>query len=73
MAAARTWLWTAAVRRGLFGGSRLWMTIFATMGTARLLKRLAGKERVYCERLGPGEQLIISNGPLPPADGGDRR
>ncbi|MGH9286536.1 MAG: hypothetical protein ACRD0M_12820 [Acidimicrobiales bacterium] len=59
----RSFLWATAVRRGLFGGSRPWMVVLAVIGTARLLRRLAGSapETVLREKLAPGEQLIVTH------------
>ena len=56
-------IWRMARRRGLLGGSRVWMTVFAAIATARLFKRLAGSEpdTVYCEELKPGEALILTH------------
>ncbi len=56
-------IWLNALRRGFFGGSRVWMVVFAAMGTARLFKRLAGSEpdTVYCEELKPGEALLLTH------------
>ena len=56
-------IWRTALRRGLFGGSRAWMTIFAAIATARVFKRLAGSEpdTVYCEPLEPGQALVITH------------
>ena len=59
----KAYLWATALRRGLFGGSRLWMTVLAVVGTARLVRRLSGSESetVYQEPLAPGQALIITH------------
>lgn len=56
-------LWRTALRRGLLGGSRPWMTILAVVGITRAVKKLAGSEpkTVYCEQLQPGEAILITH------------
>ncbi len=57
------YFWALAIRRGLVGGSRPWMTILAVVGLARLVKRMSGSipETVYCEPLRPGQALIVTH------------
>lgn len=57
------YFWALAIRRGLVGGSRPWMTILAVLGLARLVKRMSRSipETVYCERLRPGQSLILTH------------
>ena len=56
-------LWRTALRRGLLGGSRPWMTVLAVVGVTRLVRKLAGSEpkTVYCEELHPGEAILITH------------
>ena len=56
-------LWRNALRRGLLGGSRPWMTVLAVVGITRLVKKFAGSEpkTVYCEELQPGEAILITH------------
>jgi hypothetical protein len=56
-------LWRTALRRGLLGGSRPWMTVFAVIGLTRILRKLTGSEpkTVYCEELQPGETILITH------------
>ena len=50
-------------RKGLLGGSRPWLVVGAAAGGIRLLGRMARRESrvVYCEKLEPGERLVISH------------
>jgi hypothetical protein len=54
-------LWRRAIAKGLLGGDRRWMTVFAAIGTAKLMHKLVGREpeTVYREELKPGETLVI--------------
>lgn len=54
-------VWRLAITRGLFGGNRRWMTVFAAIGAAKLMRRIASREAetVYSEELKPGETLVI--------------
>lgn len=56
-------VWRMALRRGLFGGSRVWMIVFAGIATARVFRRLSGAEPdvVYSEDLAPGQALVITH------------
>ena len=56
-------IWRTALRRGLLGGSRPWMTVFAVVGITRLVRKLAGSEpkTVYSEELHPGEAILITH------------
>ncbi len=57
------YLWALAIRRGLLGGSRPWMTILAVVGVVRLVQRMSGSvpETVYCENLPRGQALIVTH------------
>ena len=57
------YVWRTAVQRGLLGGNRTWMTIFAMFAVAKLLRRFAGNvpETVFRSELKPGEGLIITH------------
>ena len=48
-------------RRGVVGGSQVWLAVGAVALGARLLKRMAGpgKPVVVTERLAPGQTLVI--------------
>ena len=50
-----------AVRKGLWGGSRLWMVVGVFVYAPRLLRRLGGRTEqvVALERLKPGEFVRI--------------
>jgi hypothetical protein len=64
------YIWARAIRRGLLGGDRRWMTLFAVLGAAKLMKRLAGgrePKTVYSEELKPGQTLVITAVPGEPA------
>lgn len=52
----------AGLRRGLLGGSRPWIVVGGVALGLRALGRLAAHEPevVFCERLSPGETLVIS-------------
>ena len=56
-------VWRTAVQKGLFGGNRTWMTIFAAMGAAKLMRRISGSapETVFHGELKPGEAFIITH------------
>ena len=58
-----TFLWRNAVQKGLFGGNRTWMTLFAVIGAAKLMRRMSGSvpETVFKGELKPGESLLISH------------
>jgi hypothetical protein len=49
--------------RGLLGGSRAWLGVWAVAGAFKMLAKLVRKEPkvVYCEDLGPGESLVITH------------
>lgn len=56
------WLWRNAIRKGVLGGSRVWMIVAIVGGARRLMKRLnSGNDE---ERLGitlqPGERLELA-------------
>ena len=52
-----------AISRGLFGGSRAWLTVGTAVVGLRAVGRLVNKEPkvVYSEELAPGESLVISH------------
>ena len=56
-------IWRASVRKGFFGGQRVWMTIFALAGAAKFLRRISGgtADIVYSEPLAPGQALLITH------------
>ena len=62
-------LMRTGLRKGVFQGSRTWMTIGLVAGGLRLLRRLARNEPevVLCEELPEGGVLLISNQPRSPA------
>jgi hypothetical protein len=51
-------------RRGLLGGSRPWLVVGIGALVARFVLRAVRKapEVVFCEKLPPGEGLLISHG-----------
>ena len=53
------------LRKGVFDGSRTWMTIGLVAGGLRLLRRMARNEPdvVFCEELPEGGVLVIANKP----------
>ncbi len=57
------YIWRRATLKGLFGGDRRWMAVFAVMGTVKLLRRIAGSGKdpkpAYRAELRPGEALMI--------------
>ena len=58
-----SFVWRHATRKGLFGGDRRWMAVFAVIGAAKLLRRLSGSGKppqpVYRTTLKPGETLTV--------------
>ena len=58
-------LMRVGLRKGVFEGSRAWMTIGVVAGALRLLKRMAAREPevVLCEELPEGATLVIANRP----------
>ena len=57
------YVWRTAVQRGLFGGNRTWMTIFAVIAAGKVRRRIAGNvpDTVYRGEIKPGEGLIITH------------
>ena len=57
------WLSARALRKGLLGGSRPWLALWAVILGLKILRRLTRDEPdvVYSEELKPGETLIISS------------
>ena len=49
--------------RGLFGGSRAWTIVWATIFGARMLRKATSRQpaTVYSEVLGAGESLLITH------------
>ncbi len=56
-------LWRTSVRKGFFGGSQTWMTMFAVVGAVKAFRRFAGStpDVVYTEELAPGQALLITH------------
>jgi hypothetical protein len=56
-------LFRQGMRRGVLGGNRIWMYVFAGAGLLRIFTKLAGNDEkvVFSEELKPGQALIISN------------
>ena len=56
-------VWRTAVQKGLLGGSRTWMTVFAIIGTAKVMRRISGRapETVFQSELKPGQALLITH------------
>jgi hypothetical protein len=56
--------------RGVLGGNRSWLAVWAVLAAARVARRIAGnKPRVLlCEPLAPGEVLVIRHGAPADAD-----
>lgn len=63
-----SFVWRQATRKGLLGGDRRWMAVFAVIGTAKLIRKLSGSDRPpkpsYRAELEPGQALMIRH--LPP-------
>lgn len=61
-------VWRHATRKGLIGGDRRWMAVFAVIGTAKLVRRISGSSKdpkpAFRTELKPGEALTIRH--LPP-------
>ena len=54
------------LRKGLFGGSQLWMAVGAVALGVRVIQRLGARNAVVVtERLNPGDTLVIQHF-LPP-------
>lgn len=53
-----------SIRKGLLGGSRLWLTVFALRHVSDLVGKVAKRGEMpvrYREPLAPGEQLVITH------------
>ncbi|MEZ5169082.1 MAG: hypothetical protein R2695_22290, partial [Acidimicrobiales bacterium] len=51
-----------SVRKGVFGGSRFWLTVFALGSIARWSGKVTKRGEMpvrFSEKLGPGESLVI--------------
>jgi hypothetical protein len=63
-----SFVWRQATRKGLLGGDRRWLAVFAVMGTAKLVRKLSGgaepPKPSYRAELKPGQALMIRH--LPP-------
>lgn len=63
-----SFVWRLATRKGLIGGDRRWMAVFAVIGTAKLIRRISGSGKdqkpAFRTELKPGEALMIRH--LPP-------
>lgn len=51
--------------RATAGGGRVWLGVSLAIAALRFLRRLTGRkvDTVYCEKLRPGEQLVITHIP----------
>jgi hypothetical protein len=58
---------TRATSRGLFGGSRGWLTVWALLTGKKFVGKYIGKDAqvVSLERLKPGESMTLSAIPTP--------
>jgi hypothetical protein len=67
MSALVGWLLRQAWRRGVLGGSRLWIVLGAAALLGRYGRRALKRSEdvVYSERLFPGQKLVISHEPPP--------
>ncbi len=56
-------IWRASVRKGFFGSSRFWTTVFAASAAVKFFRRISGgtADVVYVEPLQPGEALLITH------------
>jgi hypothetical protein len=56
-------VWRTAIQKGLLGGNRTWMTIFAVIGAAKVVRRISGSvpDTVFHTELKPGEALTITH------------
>lgn len=55
---------TASIRKGLLGGSRFWLGIFASRMLMRALAKVAKKSDMsldYSQKLPPGKSLLIKH------------
>ncbi|HVE94322.1 MAG TPA: hypothetical protein VNB24_05330 [Acidimicrobiales bacterium] len=56
------WAWRNGLRKGVFGGSPLWLAVAVASGAVRVVKRM--NERNERDRLGmtlePGERIELS-------------
>lgn len=53
-----------SIRRGLLGGSRLWLGVFVGRMMLRWLARVAKRSEMpvrFSEKLAPGESLLVSH------------
>ena len=59
----RRYLRVNATQKGLFGGSQLWLAVWAFGTVRRLLRRFEGKEPTldFSSPLAPGQTLVISH------------
>lgn len=53
-----------ALRRGVVGGSRFWLTVGGAATAIRVIRRIAGSgpEVAYSEELPAGQSILITNG-----------
>lgn len=56
-------LWRTAVRKGLLGGQRNWMTVFTIIAAVKIFRRLTGatSDVVYTGELPAGQALLITH------------
>ncbi len=54
-----------SVKRGLFGGNRVWMTVGGVYSLIKVVRRISRRADgvVAAERIAPGETLIIETVP----------
>ena len=55
------------IRRGFVGGSRVWAAVGGVAIVLRALSRLASPkpDAVFCEKLAPGESMLITRQAVP--------
>jgi hypothetical protein len=53
------------LRKGVLGGSRLWLVLGGAGLLVRVLQKLGGSEAevVYCEELPVGQAIVVANEP----------
>ena len=58
-----------ATRKGLLGGSKGWLAVFAALTIGRQIGKVTKRGEapiVYSERLEPGQVLVLTHEPPPP-------
>ncbi|HEY2812220.1 MAG TPA: hypothetical protein VGJ03_02025 [Acidimicrobiales bacterium] len=62
MGALTGWVRRTAMRRGILGGDRRWLSIWVLFGGAHLVRRIvASKEVVERIELKPGQTVVITD------------